>query len=98
VSLRDVLWEEGDKPSINEIETRKYFYSSTASAPVGDISYAVGNSTFLEDQITNLKQEQYVYQVYSYGNGEISNFGWTENRERDRYLEQGLESFDIFDD
>lgn len=87
----------GDKPDINELEVKRYFYGGTATAPLGDMTNAVGCSTFLEEQIATLDQEKYRFSVYSFGNGEISDIGWAENKERDRYLELGLESFDIYD-
>jgi hypothetical protein len=98
LNFKDIFWDEKDKPSLNELEARRYFYGGTATVPLTDDKNAVASSTFCEEVIQTTMQEKYTFSVFSYGNGEVWGHDWIENKERDRYLKLGLESFDIFDD
>lgn len=95
------LYDKDDKPTLNEISTRRWFYEGTVKAPKKTdppTFNSILNSTFLEEHIQKMGQEQDDYLIYSYGLGSIHWFGWKEDKKRDEYLEKGLESFDIYED
>jgi hypothetical protein len=95
--LKDVLKDEST--SEQEYKIRRDFYRTTANAPIQDSSgdtNPISNSTHFDD----IAEDGQDYFFYSRGKSTIEEetYNMKENKERDKYLELGLESFDIFDD